>query len=75
MLVGNRVKFEALFLNIEGIVSLAQNRFHLTKSYILSTAHGDGTLTSCPIHVLVFMSLATVYQFETVEHLAGHKFC
>ena len=36
------MKFEAIIPNIEGIVSLARNRLHLTKSNILGTAHGNG---------------------------------
>ena len=34
VLVGNRVKFGAIILNIEGIVSLARNRLHFEKSLI-----------------------------------------
>ena len=55
----SRVKFEALFPIIEGIVILDQNRLHLTKSYILGTAHGNGELATCLIHVLVFMCRPT----------------
>ena len=42
VLVGNRVRFGAIILNIEGIVSLARNRLDYPKSYILGYAYDNG---------------------------------
>ena len=46
MLVGNRVKFGALILNIEGIVNLALNRSHFEKSLFRGYARDNGKLTT-----------------------------
>ena len=51
-MVGNRVKFEALILKIEGVVNLALNRPHFEKSliYWISISYfSDKYLANSPI--------------------------